>query len=48
MTIARAGGKTRRVRVIDTPDALLVCPRALSQKVKDVVAVLKARGRPER
>ncbi len=33
--------------VIDTPDALLVCPGALSQKVKDVAAVLKARRRPE-
>lgn len=33
--------------VIDTPDALLVCPSALSQKVKDVVAILKARRRPE-
>ena len=28
--------------VVDTPDALLVCPRASSQKVKDVVDILKA------
>ncbi|HEY9206976.1 MAG TPA: mannose-1-phosphate guanylyltransferase/mannose-6-phosphate isomerase [Candidatus Methanoperedens sp.] len=27
--------------VVDTPDALLVCPRNSSQKVKDVVAALK-------
>ncbi len=27
--------------VVDTPDALLVCPRSSSQKVKDVVAALK-------
>ncbi|MDF1534716.1 MAG: mannose-1-phosphate guanylyltransferase/mannose-6-phosphate isomerase [Methanosarcinaceae archaeon] len=27
--------------VVDTPDALLVCPRKSSQKVKDVVTVLK-------
>lgn len=30
--------------VVDTPDALLVCPRASSQKVKDVVDTLKASG----
>lgn len=29
--------------VVDTPDALLVCPRESSQKVKDVVTVLKER-----
>ena len=28
--------------VVDTPDALLVCPRVSSQKVKDVVDTLKA------
>ncbi len=28
--------------VVDTPDALLVCPRSSSQKVKDVVDTLKA------
>lgn len=33
--------------VIDTPDALLICPGAVSQKVKDVVTALKARRRPE-
>jgi len=27
--------------VVDTPDALLVCPRSSSQKVKDIVAALK-------
>ncbi len=27
--------------VVDTPDALLVCPRSSSQKVKDLVSVLK-------
>lgn len=27
--------------VVDTPDALLVCPRGSSQKVKDLVSVLK-------
>ena len=30
--------------VVDTPDALLVCPRTSSQKVKDVVDSLKAKG----
>ena len=30
--------------VVDTPDALLVCPRTSSQKVKDVVDTLKAKG----
>jgi len=30
--------------VIDTPDALLVCPRSSSQKVKDIVDVLKNRN----
>lgn len=29
--------------IVDTPDALLVCPRASSQKVKDVVDTLKAK-----
>jgi mannose-1-phosphate guanylyltransferase/mannose-6-phosphate isomerase len=29
--------------VIDTPDALLVCPKESSQKVKDVVSELKSR-----
>jgi len=29
--------------VVDTPDALLVCPRASSQKVKDVADTLKAK-----
>ncbi len=27
--------------VVDTPDALLVCPRSSSQKVKDLVSILK-------
>ncbi len=31
----------RDMVVVDTPDALLVCPRSSSQKVKDVVAELK-------
>jgi mannose-1-phosphate guanylyltransferase/mannose-6-phosphate isomerase len=30
--------------VVDTPDALLVCPRSSSQKVKDLVSVLKNKG----
>jgi len=30
--------------VVDTRDALLVCPRSSSQKVKDVVSLLKERG----
>ena len=30
--------------VVDTPDALLVCPRESSQKVKDVVTALKDRN----
>jgi mannose-1-phosphate guanylyltransferase/mannose-6-phosphate isomerase len=30
--------------VVDTPDALLVCPRSSSQKVKDIVGVLKDRN----
>ncbi|MCB9747393.1 MAG: mannose-1-phosphate guanylyltransferase [Candidatus Omnitrophica bacterium] len=29
--------------VVDTPDALLICSKSQSQKVKDVVALLKAR-----
>lgn len=34
----------RDVVVVDTPDALLVCDRQSTQKVKDVVAELKRRG----
>lgn len=34
----------RDVVVVDTPDALLVCDRHSTQKVKDVVAELKRRG----
>ena len=30
--------------VVDTPDALLVCPRGSNQKVKEIVAQLKARN----
>ncbi|VVB88986.1 2-C-methyl-D-erythritol 4-phosphate cytidylyltransferase [uncultured archaeon] len=30
--------------IVDTPDALLVCPRSSSQKVKDLVSVLKKKG----
>ena len=30
--------------VVDTPDALLVCPRSSSQKVKDLVSKLKKNG----
>jgi mannose-1-phosphate guanylyltransferase/mannose-1-phosphate guanylyltransferase/mannose-6-phosphate isomerase len=33
--------------VIATPDAVLIVPRAQSQKVKDVVEALKAQGRSE-
>lgn len=33
--------------VVDTPDALLVCPRDRAQDVKDVVTRLKAAGREE-
>ena len=33
--------------VIDTPDALLVCPLGRSQEVKELVAELAAGGRPE-
>lgn len=33
--------------VIDTPDALLVCPKHLSQDVKNLVAILRQRRRPE-
>ncbi len=33
--------------VVDTEDALLVCPRNLAQKVKDVVNELKARSRKD-
>ena len=33
--------------IVDTPDALLVCRKDLSQKVKDIVAALKAKKRKE-
>ena len=33
--------------VVDTPDATLVCPKARSQEVKQVVQILKKRGAPE-
>lgn len=34
--------------LIDTPDALLACRRELSQKVKDIVEILKRQNREER
>jgi mannose-1-phosphate guanylyltransferase len=33
--------------VIDTPDALLICPLARVQEVAKVVSELRSRGRPE-
>jgi mannose-1-phosphate guanylyltransferase len=33
--------------IIDTPDALLVCPRARAQEVKRIVDSLKARERTD-
>lgn len=33
--------------IIDTPDALLICDRKNSQKVKDIVELLKKQGKPE-
>ena len=33
--------------VVDTPDALLVCQRSQSQKIKDVVGMLKRQNRPQ-
>ena len=33
--------------VIDTPDAILICPKSRSQDVKQIVEELKARGRHE-
>lgn len=33
--------------VVDTPDATLVCPKARSQDVKQVVEILKRQGAPE-
>jgi mannose-1-phosphate guanylyltransferase len=35
------------VVVVDTPDALLVTTRRHAQRVKDVVAALKERGRDD-
>ena len=34
--------------VVDTPDATLICPKARSQDVKQVVEILKRQGAPER
>jgi mannose-1-phosphate guanylyltransferase len=41
-TVALLGMKD--VVVVDTPDALLVCPRGRAQQVKNVVEELKSRG----
>ncbi len=38
----------RDLILIDTPDALLVCRRELSQKVKDIVDILRKHDREER
>jgi len=35
---------TNNMIVVDTPDALLVCPRSSNQKVKEIVAQLKAKN----
>jgi len=37
----------RDLTVVDTPDALLVCQNEDSQKVKDVVGILKKQNRPQ-
>ncbi|HWH01992.1 MAG TPA: mannose-1-phosphate guanylyltransferase, partial [Pilimelia sp.] len=39
-----AGLGLRDVVVVDTPDAVLVCPRGRAQDVKRLVDALKARG----
>jgi mannose-1-phosphate guanylyltransferase len=41
-TVALLG--LRDVVVVDTPDALLVCPRDRAQQVKGIVDELKSRG----
>lgn len=33
--------------IIDTPDALLICSKNQSQKIKDIVGILKKQNRPE-
>jgi mannose-1-phosphate guanylyltransferase len=45
-TIAVLG--LRDVVVVDTPDAVLVCPRERAQEVKSIVDELKARGATDR
>jgi mannose-1-phosphate guanylyltransferase/mannose-6-phosphate isomerase len=35
------------ILVIDTPDALLVCPKHLSQEVKNLVSILKQHSHPQ-
>jgi len=37
----------RDLVLVDTPDALLVCRKDLSQRVKDIVEILKKKRRPE-
>jgi len=51
--VVPAGGRDvvvvglRDVVVVDTPDAVLVLPAGQAQRVKDVVAELRARGRTD-